>query len=340
VKFAWDVVGICGKWARGALALIAILAVLLWVQARRQISEQKATGMGAVALAPFFESYGSDPRSEDAEGMAGGVPGGLARASFGDVQASPMPAMDARPAPDRRIVRQGGIRAVVSDLRRATDSIAARTQELGGYVSSLKRSATATGYKTEMRIRVPAARFEEMRRHVLDLALEVKLDQVIADDVTKRYTDLERNIRNYRAEEEQYLQIMKRAAKITDVLEVTEKLADVRGRIEDAEASLRSLSHDIDMSALSIELEPEEAAPVAGISWKPAAAVKAAYYDAADSLGDFAGTLVGLIFHLPIIILWAVLTIALLVLGWKVLRLLLRLLAPGVLNWRKRDVPA
>jgi hypothetical protein len=40
------------------------------------------------------------------------------------------------------------------------------------------------------------------------------------------------------------------------------------------------------------------------------------------------------LFHIPVIILWAVLIIALLVLGWKLLRLVLRVLAPGLLNWR------
>jgi hypothetical protein len=185
-----------------------------------------------------------------------------------------------------------------------------------------------------MRVRVPAARFDELRRFVLGLARELKLDQVIADDVTKRYADLELNIRNYRAEEEHYLQIMKRTAKISDVLEVTEKLSEVRFRIEEAEASLRSLSHDIDMSALAIELEPEQVTPVRGVSWKPVAAVRVAYNDALDSLGDSAAVFVGVLFHIPVIILWAVLIIALLVLGWKLLRLVLRVLAPGLLNWR------
>jgi hypothetical protein len=174
--------------------------------------------------------------------------------------------MDAPQTPDRRIVRKGAIRAVVADPRHQAEAISARVQELGGYVSSLKHSAATTALKTEMRVRVPAARFDELRRFVLGLARELKLDQVIADDVTKRYADLELNIRNYRAEEEQYLQIMKRTAKISDVLEVTEKLSEVRFRIEEAEASLRSLSHDIDMSALAIELEPEQVTPVRGVS--------------------------------------------------------------------------
>lgn len=338
-RLVWDFLRIASRWARGALALLFILALVLWLNARRQVSMQKSDGHAAVASADFLGlSDYVDPPSQPDTGFAGGVPGGIVAREYGSAKvrsaqlAAPAYNKAHSESPDRKIVRHGGIRAVVNDPRREADAIAARAQELGGYVASLKHSAAGYGMKTELRLRVPAPQFEELRRFVLGLAREIKHDQVVADDVTKRYADLELNIRNYKAEEEQYLVIMRRAVRISDVLEVTEKLSYVRARIEDAEAALKSLKHDIEMSALAVELEPEQAQQIAGIRWKPAAAIKAAFYDAGENLGDFAATLVSLLFNLPVILLWAVLVVALLALGWKMLKLVVRLFAPGLLK--------
>ncbi|PYX85220.1 MAG: hypothetical protein DMG68_18470 [Acidobacteria bacterium] len=52
----------------------------------------------------------------------------------------------------------------------------------------------------------------------------IETEKTDANDVTKQYVDLQAQIHNLRTEEAQYLSIMKSAAKVPDMLDVSEKL--------------------------------------------------------------------------------------------------------------------
>jgi hypothetical protein len=84
----------------------------------------------------------------------------------------------------------------------------------------------------------------------------------------------EASLRNSRAEEAQYLAILKRATAVKDVLEVSSKLEEVRGRIEVGEADLRLLHHQVEMSLLTTNITGVAEAQVFGIRWRPPYEVK------------------------------------------------------------------
>ncbi len=88
---------------------------------------------------------------------------------------------------------------------------------LGGYLVSADgggKNATA-GMLT---IRIPAARFEEARAEIRKLGLRIESEKVDAQDVTRQYVDQDANLRNLRAEEAEYLAILKQAHTVKDML--------------------------------------------------------------------------------------------------------------------------
>ena len=74
------------------------------------------------------------------------------------------------------------------------------------------------------------------------LGLRVENEKIAAEDVTRQYVDQDASIRNLRAEEAQYLTILKRATTVKDMLAVTENLSEVRGQIEQQQAEFNALS--------------------------------------------------------------------------------------------------
>jgi hypothetical protein len=232
-----------------------------------------------------------------------------------------------------KIVKRAAMVAVLDDPRKGAETVSQRVSELGGYVAQIKHSKASYGSKTEMVLRVPADQLDEMRRSVLALARDVVSDETTSEDVTKRYRDLELILRNYRAEEEQYLAIMKRAQKVSEVLEVTQRLSEVRGRIDQTEADLKSLSHDIAMSVLTLELIADTQAQAAGVRWRPLIAIRKSFYEALGSFGEFGSAMMFILFHIPIAILWIVVIVAALLYGWKLVKVIVRLL-PGIRSKR------
>ena len=122
----------------------------------------------------------------------------------------------------------------------------------------------------QVTVRIPADHFEEARSQVRAIAKSVEQDIIEARDVTREYVDQEAALRNARAEEQQYLLILKRAASVKDVLEVSSKLAEVRAHIDRASnrPTLTSFpSRDVSASQLT---SPQWLmAQVFGIRWRP-----------------------------------------------------------------------
>jgi len=210
------------------------------------------------------------------------------------------PALDA--SVGRKIIRTASIEMLVQNPAEMAESITKMAESLGGYLVSSdvgRNSAAAT-----LTIRVPAARFDEARSHIRSLGLKVESEKVDAQDVTRQYVDQDATLRNLRAEEAQYLTILKQAHTVKDLLAVDEKLSEVRGQIEQQQAEFNSLSQQIETVAITISLRTQAEAQVFGLNWRPLYQLKLAARDGLDSLATYASAMTTILFDLPAILLW------------------------------------
>jgi hypothetical protein len=225
---------------------------------------------------------------------------------------------------DRKIVRTGSLEAVVKSPAEAAEKIRAIAEGLDGYVESAQISGTKDSPSASITIRVPAARFEQAKADIRKLAARIETEKSDATDVTKQYVDRQARIRNLRAQEAQYLRIMKSAAKVKDMLEVSEKLSEVRGEIEQEQAEFETISKQIETVAISMALRAEVPAQIFGLHWRPLYEIKMAAQDALNGLTNYAATMLAIILYIPVVLLWTA-TIILGGLGsWKLLRRLAR----------------
>src|SRR5262249_25205264 len=174
----------------------------------------------------------------------------------------------------------------------------------------------------EIVLRVPSARFDAVRSRLRELAIRVWEDSVSAADVSKQYIDREARLRNLRAEEQQFLEIMKKAHTVPDVLAVTKEISQVRSEIETDDAEFRHLRDQIEMARIAVNLRSE--APTTG--WNAGASVKSAVADLVGSLGSFGDFLIWLVVNVPVIVLWVATIFLLAALVWYVLKKSVRIL--------------
>jgi type IV pilus assembly protein PilA len=232
------------------------------------------------------------------------------------------PQTERRPvAGTRRMLRKGSMTLIVADPAPVAERIRAVSYRLNGYVDTVRLSDEGYGAKrVSIAIRVPSARFDEARREVRALGERVKSEEDDAQDVTAQYVDLESNLRNFHAEEMQYLDIMRRSGTIKDTLAVAERLADVRGRIERTQGQLNLLSHQTELAVLDVTLCTESIAQPVDVRWHPRAQVRAAFWDAADDLSTYANFMIAVFFRLPVFALWLVTVLASALCSWRLLR--------------------
>ncbi len=208
------------------------------------------------------------------------------------------------------IIKTGYMSLAVADVPKAIDDIVGLIKTRGG--EEVNRNVSKNNYMYQARevvsfvgsvtVRVPSDKFEESLSALKQVG-EVESQQVNAQDVTEEYVDIQAQLKNYRATEAQYLEIMKRAEKIQDVLEVQRELGNVRSQIDRLEGRTKYLQQSSAKSTITVNLTTKpENVPVVdeGDEWKPAVAFKDALRSllgVGKSIGD---ALIWAVVYLPV----------------------------------------
>lgn len=228
--------------------------------------------------------------------------------------------------PIRKTIRSGAMDLVVNSPMDTAERLRELAESTRGYlVNSDVRGGTGT-QSASLTIRVPESRFEEVHAEIRKLGLRVEGEHFEALDVTKQYVDHSARLRNLRAQEEQYLAILKRAATVKDTLEVSDKLNGVRGEIEQQQAEFDALSKQVETVAITVSLRAEAEAQVFGLRWRPLYQLKLAARQGMDSVGDYAASMASFLFYLPTVLLWLGTILIGAALGWRILRWAARVL--------------
>src|SRR5262249_21377971 len=191
---------------------------------------------------------------------------------------------------------------IVQDPRAAVERMRQLAANAGGYTAKLQIEEKQELRSAAMSIRVPAGLLEQVRRELRKLSQLVESDSVEAEEVGKRYVDYEASLRNSRAEEKQYLSVLQHARKVSEILEVSGKLAEARGEVEKTEGELKYLQQQIAMAAITIMLRVESEATVATGHWRPLYSVKRSFRNGLDNAAGYAETMISLVMNLPAIV--------------------------------------
>lgn len=175
---------------------------------------------------------------------------------------------------DRRIVKTGYLTLEVEDIAEAIADIAGVAKELGGYVVSSNKRGDKDATWGQISIRVPAERFDEAFDKLRKLAVSVPNESTQSQDVTEEYTDLQAQLRNLEATEAQYLELLKKAEKVEDILAVQRELSNVRGQIERVKGRIQYLERTSDMAIIEVNLQRTQ--PLGQPGWKALETFKSA----------------------------------------------------------------
>jgi len=221
---------------------------------------------------------------------------------------------------DRKMIRTASMGLVVKSPRDTSEKIRLLAEQSGGFLVSSETYGGKDASSASLTIRVPVGRFEQVRAQISSLGLRVESEKLEAQDVTKQYVDLVARLRNFRAQETQYLGILKQAKTVKDTVEVSDKLNEVRGQIEQQQAEFDALSKQVETVALTISLHAEAEAQVFGLRWRPLYQLKLAARDGIDGIGDYAAAMASFVFYIPAILLWLATILIGVAVGWRILR--------------------
>jgi len=237
---------------------------------------------------------------------------------------------------DRKIIRNGELTIELDNPENAQRRITTIAESLGGFVVTSELQQTEShGQQSHLTVtvivRVPSQKFAAAIDQIRGLGAGAHIlhEKISGQDVTEEYIDLEARIRAKKALETQFMEIMKRAQKISDALEVQSQLAEVRGEIEQLEGRLRFLENQSSLSTITIRLQtpaPLVATTTPGF-WHN---IREAFGDGLTTATEIILGFIRLAFVLTPVLLFLVLPV------WLVWRLALRRM---VREWFRKSAP-
>jgi precorrin-6B methylase 1 len=89
------------------------------------------------------------------------------------------------------------------------------------------------------------------------------------EDVTAKYTDIDSRIKSKKAIEKRYLNILDKATKVTEILQIERELGNIRIEIERMEANLKVLSSQSHFSTIELSIKKIYEKPEVKVIEKP-----------------------------------------------------------------------
>ncbi len=204
------------------------------------------------------------------------------------------------------IARSADLQIVVAKFeqtRTAVESILARHQ---GYAASLSVGDPENAARTlNASLRIPSQELPAALNELKALGHVVNESQA-GEEVTAEHTDLVARLKNSRETETRLQDILRnRTGKVSDVLQVEQEIARVRGEIEQMESARKTLEHRVDFATINLTVTEEYKAKVGdstpGIATRFHNAVVAGFTNVTDSA---VGLALWFAEYLPPIIFW------------------------------------
>ncbi len=245
------------------LMVIALILLATYSTAPRfaaMMQSQNKTESEQTASAPSVDPY----EMIDGTGIAAPM---MYRLEDYSISLTTAAATASAPAPNQRIIKTGSVDMSSNDVNATVIAVTSLAEAREGFVQSSSASDDSTGRTSAfITIRVPVEIFEKTITDIKTLGVHVYSESSTGEDVTEQYTDVSARLTAAKAQEEQYLVILKTAESVDDVLAVQEHLARVRSDIESLQGQINYLASRTSLATINVTISEEPTAFAASSS--------------------------------------------------------------------------
>lgn len=164
--------------------------------------------------------------------------------------------MDPEALADRKLIKRVYIDAETEDMDTLLSQLNGKIEALGGYIENQEiyngsaYSSRRTRY-ANLTIRIPAENLNGFVEQVKGVSNVVSCTQD-QDDVTLTYVDTESRMNALRTEEARLLELMGQAETMSDLLEIEERLTEVRYELESVTSQMRVLENQVSYATVQL----------------------------------------------------------------------------------------
>ena len=209
--------------------------------------------------------------------------------------------------------------AETEDLDALLEALDERITSLSGYVEdqSIYNGSTYSSRRyrsANLTVRIPAEDVDVFTEEVAGIANIVRKN-LNKEDVTLSYVATESRVTALQTEQTRLLELMEQAETMADLLEIEERLTDVRYELEKVTSQLRTYDNQIDYATIYLDIEEvQEYTPVEEETlWER---ISGGFLSSLKGLGDgLVELLVWFVVNLPYLVVYGAILVAILLLA-------------------------
>ncbi len=156
-----------------------------------------------------------------------------------------------------KIKKTADIDLTVEDYKAAREAIGKIIASGHGYIGGENEQNSTYNITNRMLIRVTNKDFDAMVGNLSGIAGHVNSKNIYTEDVTAQFVDLTARLKSKKEVEERYLDLLKKAGKVGEILEVEEQLRVIREEIEAKEGELKYLNDQVDYSTINLNFHQD-----------------------------------------------------------------------------------
>ena len=162
-------------------------------------------------------------------------------------------AVSLKKSDDIKLIKESYLAFETQDIEKTFNDIVSVVKKYDGYVQD--DASNKDHYRTSRRlvIRVPTVNFQNTIDEVSKNVEYFDSKQTTLRDVTEEFIDLEARLKAKKELETRYLELLKKAKNVKELLEIERELSHIREEIEAKQGRLKYLENKVSLSSINIE---------------------------------------------------------------------------------------
>ncbi len=154
---------------------------------------------------------------------------------------------------EQKIIKTGNIRFESNDLEETYSQIIAAVKKHHAVIQNDTEGKDNNSVFRRLAVRVPSKNFDLFLDDISKGVTYFDNKEISSQDVTEEYIDVDARLKAKKVLEARYLELLKKANKVSEMLEIEAQLSAIREEIEAKEGQLRYMQSQVSMSTITIE---------------------------------------------------------------------------------------
>lgn len=204
--------------------------------------------------------------------------------------------------PVQKIIKNAKLRFESEDLSATAETVYKNVKKYRAQIQYDTEGKDEYSLTRTMTVRIPSQYFEVFLGEIGKGVKYFDTKEISSEDVTEQYVDTEARIKAKKILEQRYLELISKAKKVSEILEIEKELSAIREEIEAKEGQLRYMQSRVALSTVNIEFyktiaeNPEATVSYGSKMWN---AVKSGF----NGISSF---FIGLLYIWPFILIFVI----------------------------------